>query len=386
MFGALFTAAGWRFFGMTRGLVLAQDWMVYHEASSAVLAGDLALLSDGVRFTEALALRFQDVLSGGLMLRPWVYPPPFLLLILPLGILGPMASYVAFLLVGFAGLLLAIQAWPASREQRAVLIVSTAASPAAMFTLLAGQNAFFTAALLVGGLAMLGRTPAMAGALLGLLVFKPQLAVLVPVALLAGGHRRALIAAGCSAAMLSLASLAAFGTAPWVGWFRLMLGTTSQFSQWEATGRQSGMSVYACIYAICHVDALSRLGQDVMCIVAAWLVAHVFRAQVRLPIRAAALLLATGLAAPHFSNYDMLIGCFGASLVWLEGVERGFRPGELVLCLICWAAPLTFSPRLTLLGATTPVWALLLLSYVVARAGGHWKPSLLSKVQHVAAA
>ena len=186
LFGALFTAAGWRFFGMTRGLVLAQDWMVYHEASSAVLAGDLALLSDGVRFTEALALRFQDVLSGGLMLRPWVYPPPFLLLILPLGILGPMASLRCFPL-GPASRACCSRSkpGPASREQRAVLIVSTAASPAAMFTLLAGQNAFFTAALLVGGLAMLGRTPAMAGALLGLLVFKPQLAVLVPVALLA---------------------------------------------------------------------------------------------------------------------------------------------------------------------------------------------------------
>ncbi len=385
LFCALFTAAGWRFFGTAHGLVLAQDWMVYHEASSAVLAGNAALLSDGVRFTEALALRFQDVMSAGLILHPWVYPPPFLLLILPLGLLGSMTSYIAFLSVSFAGLLLAIHAWPGSRRQRAVLIVSAAASPAAMFTLLAGQNAFLTAALLVGGLGLLCRAPAAAGALLGLLVFKPQLAVLVPVALLAGSHRRALVAAGCSAAMLSLASLAAFGTAPWIDWFRLMLGATSQFSQWEATGRQSGMSVFACIYAVCHDDALSRLGQDVMSIVAALLVAYVFRMPARMPVRAAALLLAAGLAAPHYSNYDMLIGCLGASVMWLDGMECGFRPGELVLCLLCWAAPLTFSPRLMLLGAATPVWTLLLLGYAVSRVGPRWKPRLFGQVQHAAA-
>lgn len=380
LFCVLFTAAGWRFFGTAHGLVLAQDWMVYHEASSAVLAGHPALLNDGVRFTEALALRFQDVMSAGLTLHPWVYPPPFLLLILPLGLLGPMASYVAFLLVGFAGLLLALHAWPASRRQRAILMISAAAGPATMFTLLAGQNAFLSVALLVGGLAGLARAPAVAGALLGLLVFKPQLAVLVPVALLAGGHRRALIAAGCSAAGLSLASLAVFGTATWVDWFRLMLGATPQFSQWEATGRQSGMSVFACVYAICHADALSRLAQDMMIVVAALLVALVFRMPGRQSLRAAALLLAIGLAAPHYSNYDMLVGCIGATVVWLEGLETGFRPGELVLCLLCWASPLTFSPRLTLVGAATPVWTLLLLGYVVARAVPGWKPSLFGKV------
>ena len=381
----LFTVSGWRFFGTAHGLMLAQDWMVYHEASSAVLAGHAALLNDGVRFTEAIALRFQDVMTGGLNLHPWVYPPPFLLLILPLGLLGPTASYVTFILVGFAGLLLAIHAWPAPRWQRTVLMISAAASPAAMFTLLAGQNAFLTAALLVGGLGVLLSAPVAAGALLGLLVFKPQLAVLVPIALLAGRHWRATMAAGGSAALLSLASLAAFGLSSWVGWFRLMLGGTAQFSQWEATGRQSGMSVVACVYAVCHAEAASRLAQDVTSIVAAVLVGLVFSRRTRAPVAAAAMLLATGLAAPHYSNYDMLTGCLGATLVWLDGLKRGFRTGELMLCLLCWVAPLTFSPRLTMLAAATPACALLLLGCVVARAAPDLQPRRLGRVLEVAA-
>ena len=303
-----------------------------------MLAGDSALLNDGVRFTTAIASRFQDVMSACLSLHPWVYPPTFLLLILPLGLLGPTASYVTFLSVGFACLMLAIHAWPASRA------------------------------------------PVIAGVLLGLLVFKPQLAVLVPVALLAGRRWRALVAAGCSAGLLSLASLAAFGTAGWINWFRLMLGGTAQFSQWEAIGRQSGMSVFACVYAVSHVEGVSRLAQDVVGIVAALLVAYVFYKQARPPIAAAALLLATGLAAPHYSNYDMLVGCVGAILVWLEGMKHGFRSGELILCLLCWVAPLTFSPRLTLVAAAAPACTLLLLGHVVARAGPGWKPSFPVRV------
>ena len=386
LFCLLFTTLGWRFFGAAKCLVLAQDWMVYHEASSAVLAGNGALLNDGVRFTEAIAARFQHVMTASLSLHPWVYPPTFLLLILPLGLLGPMASYMAFLLVGFAGLLLAITAWPAPYWHRAVLLVSAAASPAAMFTLLAGQNAFLTAALLFGGLGLLCRAPVVAGLLLGLLVFKPQLAVLVPVALLAGRHWRALVAAGCSAAMLSLASLVAFGPAPWMDWFGLMLGGTAQFSQWEAIGRQSGMSVFACVYAVCHVEIVGRVAQHISSIVAALLVAWMFYRQAPPPMAAAAMLLATGLAAPHYATYDMLVGCLGATLVWLEGMERGFRPGELMLCLLCWVAPLTFSPRLTLVAAASPACTLLLLGLIVVRVVPERKLRRLGAVQAFMAA
>jgi hypothetical protein len=54
-----------------------------------------------------------------------------------------------------------------------------------------GQNSTWTAALFGGGLSLLERRPLLAGRLLGLLIYKPQLGLLIQVALLAGRHWRA---------------------------------------------------------------------------------------------------------------------------------------------------------------------------------------------------
>ena len=69
------------------------------------------------------------------------------------------------------------------------------AAPAVFINAVGGQNGTWTAALFGGGLSLLERRPLLAGGLLGLLIYKPQLALLIPVALLAGRHWRAFAAA-----------------------------------------------------------------------------------------------------------------------------------------------------------------------------------------------
>jgi hypothetical protein len=53
-------------------------------------------------------------------------------------------------------------------------IFSLLLCPAASINLFAGQNAFMTGALLVGGCRLLERRPFLGGAVLGLLGYKPQ--------------------------------------------------------------------------------------------------------------------------------------------------------------------------------------------------------------------
>ena len=53
-----------------------------------------------------------------------------------------------------------------------------------------GQNSTWTAALFGGGLSLLERRPLLASGLLGLLIYKPQLRLLIPIGL-AGRHCRA---------------------------------------------------------------------------------------------------------------------------------------------------------------------------------------------------
>jgi hypothetical protein len=78
------------------------------------------------------------------------------------------------------------------------------AFPAVFVNIGHGQNGFLTAALLGGALHLLDRGPWLAGVLIGLLAYKPQFGVLIPVALLAGGRWNTI---GAAAAVAALAAI-----------------------------------------------------------------------------------------------------------------------------------------------------------------------------------
>src|SRR5262249_41169403 len=101
-------------------------------------------------------------------------------------------------------------------------LLLAAATPAAFINTIAGQNGTWTAALFGGGLGLLNRRPTIAGGVLGLLVFQAQLGVLIPVALVAGRHWRALAAAAVTAGAVLAVSVLWFGTDIWINYFRLV--------------------------------------------------------------------------------------------------------------------------------------------------------------------
>ena len=153
---------------------------------------------------------------------PFAYPPSFLLLIWPLALLGRTASYVVFVLVTLAFYLAAIGRRP---WRRPIMLLGVIA-PATAFTIIAGQNGLLTGALLIGGCRLLERRPMLAGVLFGLLSCKPQLGVLIPVALLAAGMWRVIAAAAATVLASVVASGAAFGWAMWARWMHALFGLT----------------------------------------------------------------------------------------------------------------------------------------------------------------
>ena len=167
------------------------DFVSFWSAARLVLQGDtLAVYS------------YQPSSFGRLM--PIAYPPPFLLLIAPFGL---VSFGIAFL--GWTVMTGALYV-AASGEPRRIAL----ASPPALSNGLVGQNGFLTAGIFLLGLRFLPTRPLVAGLILGLLVIKPQLALLLPVALVAGRYWTALIgAATTSATMLALAAVV-LGAAP----------------------------------------------------------------------------------------------------------------------------------------------------------------------------
>ena len=153
---------------------------------------------------------------------PFAYPPSFLLLIWPLALLGRTASYVVFVLVTLAFYLAAIGRRP---WRRPIMLLGLIA-PATVLTITAGQNGLLTGALLIGGCRLLERRPVLAGVLFGLLSCKPQLGVLIPVALLAAGMWRVIAAAAATVLASVVASGAAFGWDMWARWMHALFGLT----------------------------------------------------------------------------------------------------------------------------------------------------------------
>ena len=188
---------GW--IAQSDGMVDRNGKPIGTDFSSFFAAG--ALASEG-RASEAydMALHYarEQLLFGETTPHyAWLYPPSFLVFVTPLALLPyPAAlgiwqgSTLALYLAVIAGVLRGARL--GSRLIARIWLPVAAAFPAVFINLGHGQNGLLSAALFGGALLQLPRHPLLAGFLFGLLTYKPQLALVIPFALLAGGQWRLL--------------------------------------------------------------------------------------------------------------------------------------------------------------------------------------------------
>ena len=155
-------------------------------------AGRLAL--DG-RAAEAydwpVLFALQKQMHGVEHLYPWSYPPVFLTVVAGLAVFPYLPALVVWQVSTLFGALVA--AWAALPSRLGV--VAAIGCPTVFVCLGHGQTGFLTAALFLGGLVALQRSEVWAGVLFGLMVYKPQLGLLIPIALASGGYWRAIATA-----------------------------------------------------------------------------------------------------------------------------------------------------------------------------------------------
>ncbi len=364
---------GWWLYAMSFRSLPGQDWMVFQTAVAAWREGDAALLLHGGAFTARLNAAFAGWIPGPFALKPWVYPPSYLLLFLPFGLLPPAVSYPVFEVTTLLLLVLTLvfcEHRLGRRPRPALVIASLALSPATAWTVLVGQNAFLTTALLLAGaLLVLDRRPVLGGLLLGVLTVKPQLWLMVPVMLLALRDWRAMLSCAAGSLGLALASLVAFGPGLWLGWFDLLLGRGAEYAAWLPAGRLTGASITACAVRLGASPGAAAIAQALGALAAAAAVFLAFRKTLSDRRRLAVLLTATVLSAPHVSQYDMVMLGVAATLLLRDGEERGFAGGQLTLCVLLWAAPIVNPPIIFALGAATPLLLLLGLAAMLLTGG-----------------
>jgi hypothetical protein len=194
---------------------------------------------------------------------------------------------------------------------------------------------------------MLERRPVIAGVLFGLQAYKPHLALMIPVALLAGRQWRAFAAAAVTVAALLLASIALVGLDGW----RAFLDLTPVLRKVTLEDADAVWHRNVSVFM-----AASRLGfglpaayavQIVAALIAAALVAFAWFKDAPVPVRKAAVLIGVLLATPYLQDYDLVLGAFIA--VWLMQGAAAKSEAHIASALIL-LAPLLASPLAKLTG------------------------------------
>jgi arabinofuranan 3-O-arabinosyltransferase len=257
----------------------------------------------------------QSIVGGSVALYLYVYPPVLLILTAPLALIPYLPGLAAWLIAGW------LCFWRALRlalPGRDALLLALAA-PAVFVNAYGGQNGTWSAALFGGGLCLISRHPFVAGILFGLMVYKPQLALLIPVALLAGRQWWTIAGAAVSAGTLVLASVLAFGPELWRDY--LQFGTLVRQTVLEqgASGWHRLVSVFALARLLGADVQLAYVVQAGAALIAAVVVALAWLRDVPASIRYASLVLGTCLATPYVQDYDLVVGAF--VVVWLTRPE-----------------------------------------------------------------
>ena len=265
----------------------------------------------------------------------WHYPPFFLMIAALLALMPYALALLCWLAVSLPAFMIAVHAIVPRRETWLV----TAAFPAVFVNVGHGQNAFFTAALLGGFLTLLNRRPVIAGILLGLLSYKPQFGLLIPLVLLVTGRWTTILSATATVAALIGASTLLFGMSVWHAFIESATFTRTIVLEAGGTGWEKIQSLFSAVRMWGGSIDAAYAAQGALALTLAASVVWLWRSQAAFELKAAALAIACLLATPYVLDYDMVVLGIAIAFLVRHGLARGFHPYEISLLALTWAAP-----------------------------------------------
>ncbi|MFL6839566.1 MAG: glycosyltransferase family 87 protein [Bradyrhizobium sp.] len=322
------------------GKPIGTDFSSFYAAGSLALEGRAGAAYD----MAAHHAREQQYFGADTPYYAWLYPPNFFLLAAPLALLPyplALALWQGCTLALYLAVIAAIL-YRARQDDGAIArlwLPVAAAFPAVFINLGNGQNGFLSAALLGAALVSLPQRPIVAGVLFGLLAYKPQLALVIPFALLAGRQWRTIVAAAVTVAALAGASFLLFGPEAW--WSFLASTETARKLLLEQgnVGFEKLQSIFAAVRMWGGAVTLAYLVQGAVSALAVGSTAWVWHSVQDRNVKAALLLAATALASPHILDYDLML--LGPALAFFIAAKigGGFRDYEISLLAAVWIAP-----------------------------------------------
>ncbi len=327
------------------GRPLGTDFSNVYAAGTYVLEGRAAAAFDW----DQHYTRQKEIFGAQTQFYGWHYPPFFLFIA---AALATMPYALALLVWQGATLLIYLVAirsilfsssFPVRQGNRvnsSLWLLLALAFPAVLINIGHGHNGFLTAALIGGGLALIDRRPIAAGILFGLMSYKPQFGIMIPLVLMATGRWRVFCAASATVAALGLATLLAFGTEVWRAFFDSAQLTRLVVLEAGGTGWHKIQSVFAWVRLWGGGVTLAYAAQGAVMLAVGVALVRLWRSEAAFAFKAAGLVLGALLATPYSLDYDMMVLAPAIAFLAADGLQRGFAPWEKSALAWLWFVPL----------------------------------------------
>jgi alpha-1,2-mannosyltransferase len=330
-----------------QGRPLGTDFANVYAAGTYAIEGRAAAPFDW----PAQHAREQAIFGDNTPFYGWHYPPFFLfvaglLALMPYALAlavwqgATLALYLGTIWIVLRGVAASAGAWPNLLTRDPLWLMLALAFPAVFVNIGHGHNGFLTAALLGAALIALDRRPMLAGILFGLIAYKPQFGVLIPLVLIATGRWRALIAAGVTVAVLALATLIAFGPEPWRAFFASAHLTRVEVLEQGGTGWHKIQSAFSMVRMWGGGVPLAYAAQGAVTVALATALTWLWRSAAAYPLKAGALIIGAILATPYSLDYDFVVLAPAIAFLAADGFARGFGPYEKTALALLWFMPL----------------------------------------------
>lgn len=266
----------------------------------------------------------------------WHYPPFFLAIAALVATVPYLWGLAIWQITTFVAYLVAIR--KIIPHQQTLLVAS--AFPAVFVNLGHGHNGFLTTALLGGAMLLLDRRPWVAGCLIGLIAYKPQFGILIPLVLMAGGHWRSFAGAALTVVALAAVSTTIFGMEIWHAFAESTAFTRDVVLEQGGTGWAKIQSIFSATRMWGADLPLAYAAQALLAICLAASLLWLWRSPAAFALKASALAIASLLATPYVLDYDLVVLAIAMAYLTRHGLAHGFQRYEISILALAWIAPL----------------------------------------------
>jgi hypothetical protein len=326
----------------------SHDWIIAAHGRPAVtdflvfwLAGKVALHGAAAAAYDPAIHHALEVAAAGHQFAgqlPWRYSPLFFFIVAPLALIPYLPAFVVWV-----GTTLAAFAFTLSRIARSHAgVLLACATPAVFINAICGQNGPLTALLIGAALLNLEEQPVLSGIFIALLTYKPQFGILLPLVLVAGGHWRALIAAGVACAAGLLLSCAFFGFDSLRAFLHFLPITSNALLVHGANGFNKLQTVYGMVRWLGLGNGTAWVAQGAVILSTAAAMIWLWKREVPFSLKAAALATATLVATPHLYAYDFAVLMVSFAFLYRHRAFDNLEVSGIVAANVCIGAFLFF--------------------------------------------